>query len=280
MENGAKIHTIKNGQLADTENSWAENGHVTGGIVGEIASKTDGKMTSRISRLVGEDMKSEVAILIPTLNEENGIGQTIDDVLTFVPDCRIYVVDGHSSDTTVDIAIDRGATVISTDKGKGRAVRIALPCLLSIPHHKYLVMLDGDNTYPAKHIPEILRELRDGAAAAMGFRIIRENGAMTRANIVGNWGLSMLASLLYGITAKDVCSGLWGFRCSALREFALTSNEFTLEADLLGNTMRNGFRFSQIPIEYRARSDIRESKLRIWDGFKIAGFLARGRLRQ
>jgi len=246
----------------------------------EDGSQERKRLTCEVSRLAGEDMKSEVAILIPTLNEENGVGQTIDDVLEHVPDCQIYVVDGHSTDNTVEVAVGRGASVISTSRGKGRAVRVVLPCLLDMPHHKYLVMLDGDNTYPAKYIPEILRELKDGADAAMGCRIIREDGSMTRANIVGNWGLSMLASVLYGIAVKDVCSGLWGFQYSVLRKFVLTSNGFTLEADLLMNTMRNGFRLSQIPIEYRARSDIRESKLRIWDGFKIAGFLVKSRFRK
>ena len=221
-------------------------------------------------------MDNKTVILIPTLNEAEAIGQTIDDVLEHVPGCLVLVINGPSTDRTADIARDRGATVIDAPKGKGLAIRTVLPDILDQYPGEYYVMLDGDYTYPAKHIPSILRELKE-VGTVIGYRAIREHGSMTATNKVGNWGLSMLASTLYKTWVQDVCSGLWGFRRDALREFTLTSDSFTLEVDLFANAVRNGYGLAQIPIEYRARIGGSVPKLKVSDGFEIAWFLLKAR---
>jgi len=138
-------------------------------------------------------------------------------------------------------------------------------------------MMDGDFTYPAKHIPEMIRCLDNGADVVIGYRFKRAKGSMSRMNTIGNCGLSILASALYGVHVKDVCSGMWGFRRNVLSRYNITSDGFTLEADLFANTIRNGCKLAQIPIGYRARLDGSVAKLGIKDGFKIARFLIRKR---
>ena len=222
----------------------------------------------------------DVVILIPTLNEVETIGRTVEDILKWVPGCRPLVIDSYSVDGTAGVARSAGATVVFAPKGgKGVAVRSVLPEILSEYPCKWFVMLDGDATYPAKHIPEVLAELDDGADVVLGYRDVRERGSMTRTNIIGNYGLSLLASVLYGKRVRDVCTGLWGFRREALERFMITSNKFTLEADLFVNAMRNRCRIKQIPIEYRARPEGSNSKLSMKDGLEIGGFLVKSRFR-
>ncbi len=62
-----------------------------------------------------------------------------------------------------------------------------------------------------------------------------------------------------------------------LSRYKLSSNGFTLEADLFINTVKGKYRLAQIPIEYRARLDGSVAKLSVKDGFKIGWFLIRGR---
>jgi len=218
-------------------------------------------------------------VIIPTLNEAKAIGQTIDDVYDNIPHCRVLVIDSYSINGTADLARDKGAVVINTckdDKGKGRAVRSVLPQIIAGFRADYYVMIDGDFTYPAKHLPEIVRSL-DNADVVIGYRNKRAKGSMSHMNIIGNWGLSMLASILYGVYVKDVCSGMWGFRRSVLSRYELSSNGFTLEADLFTNTVKGKYKLAQIPIGYRARLDDSIAKLSIKDGFKIGWFLVRKR---
>lgn len=222
--------------------------------------------------------QKDIVVMIPTLNEVKAIGQTINDVLKYLPNCQVLVLDSHSINGTIDVARDKGVVVINACRGgKGVAVRSVLPQIIASCRGDYYVMVDGDFTYPAKHLPEIIKNLDNGADMVIGYRHKRAKGSMSRINTIGNWGLSMLASVLYGVRVRDVCSGMWGFRRNVLSGFRISSDGFTLEADLFINTVRNRCKLAQIPIDYRARLDSSGAKLGIKDGFKIAWFLIKRR---
>jgi len=230
---------------------------------------------------MGEVMKQKgIVVIIPTLNEAKAIGQTIDDVLEYLPECLVVILDSYSINGTADKARDKGAIVVNALKGgKGIAVRSVLPQIIASYQADCYVMLDGDYTYPAKHIPEIAERIENGVDVVIGYRNKRAKGSMSRMNTIGNWGLSMLASVLYGVRVKDVCSGMWGFRRDVLSKYKLSSNGFTLEADLFANTVKGKYKLAQIPIDYRARLDGSVAKLNIKDGFKIGWFLAKKRFK-
>jgi len=223
---------------------------------------------------------NNTVVLLPTLNEEIAIKKTIDDIKHYAPDCYIWVVDS-SKDRTPEIAINAGAVVTKVPKrGKGSAVREALKLLhwaYPVYQSRYVIMMDGDYTYPAKHIPEILHLLEGGMDVVAGYRHNRERGAVPPLNIIGNWGLSIIASIFYRKYIHDVCTGMWGFNASILKRMKLTSDGFTLEADLWHNAISSGCKIAQIPIEYRTRQGESVSKLKVSDGFKIASFIIRHR---
>lgn len=223
--------------------------------------------------------RDNLVVMIPTLNEAPTIKETIDDVREFVPQARVLVIDSESPDGTATIASKTGADVIVAPVGgKGLAVRTVLPEILVSYPSRYYVMMDGDFTYPAKHIPALVEELKKGADVVIGYRRYPEKGALSRTNRVGNWGLSIIASILFGMRVRDLCSGMWGFRREALSKFVITSDRFTLEADLFINARRLGCGIAQVPIRYRARTGTNRSKLRPSDGVEIAKFLLRSRL--
>jgi len=62
-------------------------------------------------------------VIIAALNEEEGIGLTISELNKTLKDLRILVVDGRSTDRTVEVAKKMGAEVVLQDGlGKGDAV--------------------------------------------------------------------------------------------------------------------------------------------------------------
>ena len=220
-------------------------------------------------------MKS-ITVLLPAFNEEKAIGRVIQDIKALKLGYEILVVNNKSTNGTKAEAIALGAKVLyEGKKGKGNAVRVGFKHIKT----PFVVMIDSDFTYPAKHLPEIIRSLDNGADVVIGYRNKRAKGSISHMNIIGNWGLSMLASILYGVYVRDVCSGMWGFKRDALSSYKLTSNGFTLEADLFVNTIKGKHKLVQIPIEYRARLDGSVAKLGIKDGFKIGWFLIKGRFR-
>jgi dolichol-phosphate hexosyltransferase len=65
------------------------------------------------------------SIVIPARNEEQTIGEVLRGVRDMTDD--LIVLDGHSTDRTIAIAREYGATVVQdTGRGKGDAVRVAL----------------------------------------------------------------------------------------------------------------------------------------------------------
>jgi cellulose synthase/poly-beta-1,6-N-acetylglucosamine synthase-like glycosyltransferase len=71
----------------------------------------------------------KITILIPCYNEEKGIGKVIDDVpikkLAYLHyKTEIIVINNNSSDQTIEVALGKGAKIVTEKKqGKGNALK-------------------------------------------------------------------------------------------------------------------------------------------------------------
>jgi len=230
-----------------------------------------------------DEAMETLAVVIPTLNEERSIGTVIDgvpvdDLLKNGLKTVVYVIDGRSTDTTREIAIDKGATLILEERqGKGAAIQTAFKSI----NADYAIMVDGDDTYPIDLATEITCLLKK-YDVVIGSRLkgTIEPGAMTTLNVVGNKLLSLLARLLFNVQISDVCSGLWGYRGQVIRGLKLSAEGFAIEVDMLAECARNGFHMAEIPITYRARRENPAKLSSVRDGLRIGTFLIRKYLRQ
>ena len=226
-------------------------------------------------------MKDKVAILIPTLNEEMSIGQVIDrmpveDLSNKDYEMSIYVIDGNSVDRTQQIAVEKGAELILEKRpGKGAAMQTAFKRIAA----DYLIMIDGDNTYPPEKIVDFL-DLLKNYDIVLGSRL-RGNiadGAMPKINVFGNFALTLIARVLYRKKVTDVCTGFWGFRGEAINSMELVAQGFEIEADMFAECARHDFSIAELPIDYSKRED-RPKLSSIDDGLRIGLFLFKKRYR-
>jgi len=87
--------------------------------------------------------KPKVVFVIPMLNEEEGIGHTIDRIRAVMAQLglpyHILVVDGGSTDKTVEVAKSKGAEVIrQREKGYGDAyISGFLQCKTTPPRRRH-----------------------------------------------------------------------------------------------------------------------------------------------
>lgn len=215
----------------------------------------------------------DLTIMLPAYNEEKAIGKVLGEIPS---GCKVLVGDNMSSDETCGVVEGKGITpLLVYERGKGSVIR----ALIKHVDTPYTVMANADYTYPLTYVPTLYHLLSiSGADVVMGYRDIREKDSMPFTNSLGNWLLSLLASVLYGKRVYDLCTGMWGFKTDVLKGFNLTSTHFTLEADLFVNAVKSGCRIEQIPIAYRARLEGDKPKLKIWDGFRIAWFLIKRRV--
>ncbi|GAB6136357.1 S-layer glycoprotein N-glycosyltransferase AglJ [Thermococcus prieurii] len=208
----------------------------------------------------------EVTILIPTKNEEEGIGWVIDEFKK-LGYTNILVVDGHSTDRTREIAKEKGATVIvQSGKGKGQAVAEAF----SVIDTPVVVMIDGDGTYDPKDVKKLLQPIERGIAEhVIGNRLINfEKGAFTRLNLIGNKIFNALFRTIYGVEVHDILSGYRALTKDLYKTVNLKKHGFEVETELTVETIANGFRIFEVPINYYKRKG-RANLHPIKDGWRI-----------
>jgi glycosyltransferase involved in cell wall biosynthesis len=190
---------------------------------------------------------SSTQVIVAALNEEAGIGLTIAELKDNLDSPRILVVDGHSSDRTVEIAKNLGVDIAFQDGvGKGDAIAKALK--LTNADADYVVLTDADFTYPAKHVPEMSK-------------ILEQNPD------VGNKLLAVSHNILNGITLHDPLTGLRVIRAEILKNLKLKSNGFDIEVELNSLVQKKGYKTVEVPIQYRQR--LGEKKLKMKHGATI-----------
>lgn len=195
-----------------------------------------------------------VSVVIPTMNEETSIGAVIDEVHQSLAgqDLEIITVDTNSRDRTNEIAASKGARIVSEPRrGYGRAYKTGFAAATG----EYILTLDADLTYPANRFPDFLRALEEGRADFVaGDRISRiSDEAMTGMHLVGNNVLNVAFRILYRYPIHDSQSGMWAFRRSLLAKLAIIHDGMAFSEELKVEVLRGGFRYLEIPIEYRAR---------------------------
>jgi glycosyltransferase involved in cell wall biosynthesis len=215
-----------------------------------------------------------ITVIIPCLNEEQGIEQVLRRMPQFVD--QVIVVDNGSTDRTSDVAKSLGAEVIREEvRGYGRSYKKGF----SGATGDIIVTLDGDHSYPPDAISYLLEaflHLEVDFLNASRFPV-RDRKAMSFKHKFGNFVLSIAMSLLYFRWVRDSQSGMWVFRRSILESMTLESDSMAFSEEIKIEALKSrNVRFAEISIQYSSR--LGEIKLNPWrDGFNNLFFLVKKR---
>jgi dolichol-phosphate hexosyltransferase len=211
-------------------------------------------------------------IIIPTLNEEQTIGELLKGISrTHLPiSLSPLVIDGGSSDKTVEICRDLGVRVIrQRGKGKGRAIRQGVES----SDADIVVIIDGDGTYSLADLGRLVEPLlSDTADMTVGSRILgkREKGAISLLNRVGNKLFNAAINFALKSNVSDSLSGYRIFFRKTFMSFILFSDSFEIEVEMTVEALARGFRVVEVPISYTKRKGTSRTKLNpIEDGIQI-----------
>jgi glycosyltransferase involved in cell wall biosynthesis len=193
----------------------------------------------------------KIVCIIPTLNEGVTVSEVIRKATPFVD--HVVVVDGHSQDETCALARKAGSAVIYQEgKGKGMALRTAIN---QVDADIY-VTIDGDATYDAEEMDQLIQPILDGDAdMVIGSRLRgkMEHGSISTLNILGNHLFNLLINSLFGGRITDSQSGFRAFRRQGLEGLTLSSQGFEIETELTVKALQRGLTILEIPITYGAR---------------------------
>src|SRR5436189_2495137 len=207
---------------------------------------------------------SRITVVIPCLNEEEGIQKVLSELPDFVDEA--VVVDNNSTDRTAEVAREMGAIVVrELHRGYGRAYKKGF----SYATGDIIVTLDGDHSYPVDALSyrlEACVHCRVGFVSASRFPMLND-AAMTPKHKFGNRILSLAMSVLFLRWIHDSQSGMWVFRRDALSKMKLISDGMAFSEEIKIEAIKNrdiGFR--EIFISYSQR--VGEKTLMPWrDGF-------------
>ena len=204
-------------------------------------------------------------VIIAALNEEEGVGLTIAELQEHLHSSRILVVDGKSSDNTVHVAKSLGADVIFQEgRGKGDAIGYALKHIDS--EADYVVLIDADYTYPAGHVPQMIKVLEENPQVGMvcgnRFNSHFHLEGMGDVFYLGNRVLAVVHNALNGVDLRDPLTGLRVVRAQILDGWNPISKDFDIEVELNHYVERRGFSIVEVPIAYRQRLGEKKLKLR------------------
>jgi dolichol-phosphate mannosyltransferase len=218
-----------------------------------------------------EKLGSTISVVIAALNEEEGIGFTLEELQKVLSDPYLIVVDGNSVDRTVEIAKNMGAEVLLQEgKGKGDAMFQGFRRLNS--DVRYVVFTDADFTYPAEYVPKMVEVLEHNPDVGMviGNRFNGEHNfdkSATNPFYIGNRLLAFAQYVVNGVKLGDPLSGLRVVRSEILEGWKPKSKGFDVEAEMNALIGREGYKIVEISINYRRR--LGEKKLKLRHGLGI-----------
>ncbi len=193
------------------------------------------------------------AVIIPALNEAGAIGRVVEEVPVDWVD-EVIVVDNGSSDSTAEVAAAAGARVISQlHRGYGYACAAGAAAAVDA---ELLVFLDGDYSFRPAEIPRLLTPLREGQAdLVLGSRLAGGSlppGAMPHHARFGNWLVSRLMRVLYGLQVTDL-GPFRAIRRSLLIDMAMQEMTYGWPTEMMVKAARSGLRVREVPVSYHPR---------------------------
>jgi glycosyltransferase involved in cell wall biosynthesis len=224
-----------------------------------------------VTEPVSKPTRPTIAVIVPCHNEELTVGKVVADFRTTLPQAQILVVDNASRDRTAEVARAAGAEVIREPRpGKGFALLSGFRKARA-DGAVLLVMVDGDDTYPAEDSLKLLEAAEAGAEMVIGTRLTDyEEGAFRAGHSFGNWLFIALVRLLFGVKTRDLFSGYRVITRRFLEATPLIAQGFEVEAELSLQAAVQRFPVTEVPVRYRARPKENPSKLHTYrDGYRI-----------
>jgi len=216
------------------------------------AAISDADRTSDASSPRRMNGPRRIALVIPTLNEEEAIGALLARVPNGVVD-RMIIADGGSTDRTIERARALGATTIEAGRGYGRACWQG--ALAAGDDCDIVVFMDGDGADKPELIARLVEPITKGDADfVIGSRVRgkREPGSMSAHQIFAGIALGYAMRLAHGVRYTDMCA----FRAitrSSLMALGMREMTYGWNIEMQMRAAAAKLRILELPVDYGLR---------------------------
>ncbi|MFH1849894.1 MAG: glycosyltransferase family 2 protein [archaeon] len=212
--------------------------------------------------------------VVPAYNEGRRIREVLKKITGHVS--SVVVVDDGSRDSTFETAKSCNVKALRhiVNLGKGAALKTGCDYAYSRGAEVF-IMIDADGQHDPSDIPRFLAEIRDRDIV---FGIRKFTRSMPLILLYGNWFISSVTKLLYGIRISDTQCGYRCFTRAAYRKLRWKATDYSLESEMIEKTSRHNLRYGFVAIE-TVYSD-RYKGTTVFDGIKIVMDMVLGKLSQ
>ena len=211
---------------------------------------------------------SDTLVFLPAWNEEESLPAVLDELHQGLPQADVLVVDDGSTDRTAEVALGRGAEVISFGTNRGLPAGIAAGYGYALEHgYAFCGRVDADGQHPVEELARLLERVRSGECdVAVGSRFATGDGYAAyryRPSGARRFGTAVLRrSMRIALKTPflDATSGMYAVNAKALPVLA---RPYTSEAPEVQGLLRlrdEGLRVEEVPVDMRPRAS-GESKL-------------------
>jgi glycosyltransferase involved in cell wall biosynthesis len=213
----------------------------------------------------------KLSIIIPAYNEGASIGQTLQFVreITEGANCEVIVIDDGSTDNTLDLIRESGATVIHHPRNKGYGASIKSG--LRRAQGDFILTLDADGQHRKEDVLEVMSQMYD-YDMVVGERDKKSEAGMLRK--LGKIFVRAAVNSLGRTRIYDFNSGLRAFRKDiAMQYIHLFPNGFSYSTTITVAFLHEGYSVKYVPIQVDKRTG--KSTVSVFDGFRTLILITR-----
>ena len=223
--------------------------------------------------------KEKILIFIPAYNVEKKITKVLNKIPKIVfnkYNTKILVIEDNSSDKTLSVikkVIKKKADKIKIylivnkkNKCYGGVQKIAFNYAIK-KNFKYVVMLHGDNQYPANKILLLIKPLLTNKYdAVFGSRMINSinalKGGMPLYKYLGNIALTFFQNLVLSSNLSEFHSGYRSYKVSSLKKikFKSNTNDFHFDTEIIIQFLKNNLKIKEIAMSTHYGDEISHLK--------------------
>jgi len=212
-------------------------------------------------------------ISLATYNERENLPILTAQIVEYVPDADILIVDDGSPDGTADWVEEQMQSDVrfklikrSGKQGLGTAILAAMNYAIQ-NEYDYIINMDADLSHPARFLPAIRSKAEENFDVVIGSRYVPGG------NVIGwSWrrhlmsrAINMYARMLLGLKTRDNSGSFRCYRTALLQRLdfdVIVSRGYSFFEEILYRLRHLGGTFAEVPITFEERR-LGQSKLNV-----------------
>lgn len=195
----------------------------------------------------------KTCVIIPAFNEEGSIDAVVQSILTQIPDCDYVVINDCSTDHTGEILDEKNYNHIDLKVNLGLSGAVQTGYKYAARQgYDCAIQFDGDGQHEAKYIPQMIKEIENGADIVIGSRFVTEKKSMSL-RMIGSRILTFVIKMKTGRTINDPTSGMRMLNRKTLCDYAFNMNR-NPEPDTLVSQIEKGAVIKEIQVSMNERT--------------------------